>query len=80
MQAPLAGHMILLVLLQLAAVLTIARLGSEVVKRIGLPSVVGELAAGILLGPTVLGHYLPSAFAALFPADSEQFHLLEIIS
>jgi K+:H+ antiporter len=77
---PLSGHKILLVFLQLAAVLVIARLGSEVVKRLGLPSVVGELAAGILLGPTVLGHYLPGAFTALFPPDAEQFHLLEIIS
>jgi len=77
---PLAGHAILLVLLQLSALLTISRLGSELVKRMGLPSVVGELAAGILIGPTVFGHFFPEIFGQLFPAESEQFHLLEIIS
>ena len=77
---PLPGHAILLVLLQLSALLVTARLGSEFVKRLGLPTVVGELAAGILLGPTVFGHYFPQAFAQLFPPVSEQFHLLEIIS
>src|ERR1019366_4151736 len=77
---PLAGHAVLLVLLQLSALLTIARLGSEFVKRLGLPPVVGELAAGILLGPTVFGHYFPDAFRQLFPPNAEQFHLLEIIS
>jgi len=77
---PLPGHAILLVLLQLSALLAIARLGSEFVRRLGLPSVVGELAAGILLGPTVFGHYFPGAFAELFPPISAQFHLLEIIS
>jgi len=77
---PLEGHAILLVLLQLSALLVVARLGSELVKRLGLPTVVGELAAGILLGPTVFGHYLPGPFHRLFPADAEQFHLLEIVS
>jgi Kef-type K+ transport system membrane component KefB/nucleotide-binding universal stress UspA family protein len=77
---PLGGHEVLLVLLQLAAILLVARVGSEIVKRMGLPAVVGELAAGLLLGPTVLGHFFPGAFARLFPPVSEQFHLLEIIS
>ncbi len=78
--APLQGHSILLVFLQLCALLVVARLGSEFVRRLGLPTVVGELAAGILLGPTVFGHFFPDAFLALFPRDSHQFHLLEIIS
>src|SRR4051812_19651308 len=77
---PLTGHAVLLVLLQLAALLAVARIGSEFVKRLGLPTVVGELAAGILLGPTVLGHFYPQAFTLLFPPHAEQFHLLEIIS
>src|SRR5215470_13421603 len=77
---PLGGHEVLLVLLQLAAILLVARIGSELVKRMGLPAVVGELAAGLILGPTVLGHFFPGAFARLFPPSAEQFHLLEIIS
>jgi Kef-type K+ transport system membrane component KefB/nucleotide-binding universal stress UspA family protein len=77
---PLAGHAVLLVFLELSALLTVARLGSEFVRRIGLPTVVGELAAGVLLGPTVFGHYFPRAFVRLFPRDPEQMHLLEILS
>ena len=44
----------------------------------GLPAVVGELGAGIALGPTVLGHYWPATFLALFPRDAAQFHLLDV--
>jgi Kef-type K+ transport system membrane component KefB/nucleotide-binding universal stress UspA family protein len=77
---PLSGHAIVLVLLQLSVLLTVARLGSELVKRVGLPSVIGELAAGILVGPSFLGHFWPEAFSLLFPSDVEQAHLLEIMS
>src|SRR5262249_47936700 len=46
----------------------------------GQPTVVGELAAGIVLGPTVFGDFFPNAFAHLFPPQAEQYHLPEIIS
>src|SRR5262249_46165555 len=65
---------------QLAAILIVARVGAEIMKRLGQPAVVGELAAGILVGPTVLGHVFPGAFARLFPPEAEQYHLLEVIS
>lgn len=77
---PLTGHAILLVMLQLSVLLVVARIGAESVRRLGLPTVVGELAAGILVGPTGFGHYFPGAFATLFPPIAEQYHLLEIIS
>lgn len=67
---PLAGQAIVLFILQLSVLLTVARLGSERVKRLGLPSVIGELAAGILVGPTFFGHFFPHAFRALFPPDA----------
>jgi len=75
---PLAGHAVFLLLIQLALLIVVARLGAELAKRLGLPAVVGELAAGITLGPTGLGHYAPGAFAAVFPHSSEQFHLLDV--
>ena len=76
---PLGGHAVFLLLVQLALLLLAARLGAELAKRMGLPAVVGELAAGIVLGPTVLGHYFPGAFAAIFPHSAAQFHLLEVV-
>src|SRR5579859_6855346 len=77
---PLSGHAIQLLLVQLCLLLTAARLGSELVKRVGLPTVIGELAAGILAGPSCFGHFFPRAFLAAFPPEAEQFHLLEILS
>lgn len=71
---------VLRLLLQIALLLAVARLGAEAVRRMGLPSVVGELAAGILLGPSVLGVTSPGAFAAIFPPSAQQFHLLDGIA
>ncbi len=74
---PLAGHAVFLLLVQLSLLIAVARVGAELAKRIGLPAVVGELAAGIALGPTGLGHYAPELFQNLFPRDAAQFHLLD---
>ena len=48
--------------------------------RLGLPSVVGELLAGLVVGPSLLGNVAPGLFEWLFPQNAEQFHLLEIVS
>jgi Kef-type K+ transport system membrane component KefB/nucleotide-binding universal stress UspA family protein len=77
---PLSGHAILLLFVQLAVLLVVARLGSELVRRLGLPTVVGELAAGIVIGPSCFGHFFPRIFLAVFPHVSAQFHLLEMVS
>ena len=77
---PISGHAILILLLQLTLLLGLARVLAETMRRLGQPAVIGELLAGILLGPTILGHFSPEAFAAVFPPDVEQFHLLEVIS
>ena len=76
---PLAGHAVFLLLVQLAVILLVARAGAELAKRIGLPAVVGELAAGIVLGPTIFGHFAPEIFTAIFPPDTIQFHLIDVI-
>src|SRR4029077_17653617 len=39
-------------------------------RRIGQPPVIGEIVAGILLGPSLLGAVAPHAFTFLFPASS----------
>lgn len=77
---PISGHAILLLLLQLAGVLALARALSELMRRLRQPAVIGELLAGILLGPTVLGHFLPALSVVVFPPTTRQFHLLEAIS
>jgi Kef-type K+ transport system membrane component KefB/nucleotide-binding universal stress UspA family protein len=76
---PLGGHSIFVLLVQLSMLLLVARLGAELCRRMALPAVLGELAAGIALGPTGLGHFAPRVFLALFPPVAEQFHLLEVV-
>jgi len=76
----LGGHSVFLLLIQLALLVVVARLAAEIAKRLGFPAVVGELSGGIALGPTLFGHYFPNAFAAVFPPDIEQFHLLDAFS
>src|SRR5262249_15006278 len=57
-------------LTQLLIVLVAARLLGAAFARIGIPSVVGEITAGILLGPSLFGLVAPGAFAFIFPKDS----------
>lgn len=57
-------------LLQLVVILVVARLCGLLLARFGQPPVIGEMAAGVLLGPVVFGAALPEVHAALFPADS----------
>jgi len=57
----------MVVFLALAALLASAKSAGELVKKFNQPSVLGEILAGILLGPTVLGHYKPAVYALLFP-------------
>jgi Kef-type K+ transport system membrane component KefB len=56
--------------LQLAAILVICRLVSGLARLIGQPPVVGEMIAGVLLGPSLFGVLWPEAQAWLFPAAS----------
>jgi Kef-type K+ transport system membrane component KefB len=51
-----------------------------IAARAGLPKMVGELAAGVLLGPTVFGQIAPGAHHALFPAKGTSFELISGIS
>jgi Kef-type K+ transport system membrane component KefB/mannitol/fructose-specific phosphotransferase system IIA component (Ntr-type) len=60
-------HEVLVFLLSLAVLLSSARLLGELARRLGFPLVFGELASGILLGPTVFGRAAPAAQKWLFP-------------
>lgn len=56
--------------LQLAAVLVACRLVAALARRLGQPPVVGEMIAGVALGPSLFGLLAPSAQAWLFPPES----------
>src|SRR6266702_270898 len=65
---PLSALDVTHVLLALAALMIIAHSLGTLFARFRQPRVIGEIAAGLVLGPTVLGHLAPSAEARLFPA------------
>lgn len=65
--ARLDGETFLLpVLVQLAVIVAAARLFGGLARRVGQPAVVGEIVAGLVLGPSVLGWLAPEVFAVLF--------------
>src|SRR5215510_1802611 len=59
-----------ILLLQIIVILTMAGLFRRLFRRIHQPLVMGEMVAGIVLGPSVLGLIYPPALALLFPASS----------
>jgi Kef-type K+ transport system membrane component KefB len=77
--APIAAHQVLVFLLQLALLLGLAMALGRLAGRLGLPAIVGELTAGVLAGPSVLGHAAPRISAWLLPSDPGQFHLLDAV-
>ena len=63
-------HPLTTLLIQIIAVLLMVRLFGYLFSLIGQPGVIGEIVAGIVLGPSVLGFFFPDAFHFLFPAHS----------
>lgn len=63
-------HPLALLLVQIITILFVARLFGWICNRIGQPTVVGEMIAGIVLGPSVVGYFFPDYSAMLFPAAS----------
>lgn len=61
---------LVLLLLQIAVILAVCRLLHAAAERIGQPPVIGEIIAGLLLGPSFFGSLAPGLFARLFPAAS----------
>jgi Kef-type K+ transport system membrane component KefB/mannitol/fructose-specific phosphotransferase system IIA component (Ntr-type) len=66
--------------LSLAALLATAKFAGEVMQWLDQPSVLGEILAGILLGPTVLGHFRPDIYAALFPSKGSLPIVLDTVT
>lgn len=63
-------HPLAILLAQIVAIILVARFFGWVSRKIGQPSVVGEIVAGIVLGPSLVGMYWPEFSAMLFPKES----------
>lgn len=78
--ANLSTHHITILFLGLGILLGLARILGEIAQRFRQPAVIGELLAGILLGPTVFGHLSPEFCAMLFPRQGPNAIALDTIS
>ena len=59
-----------MLLLQIISILIVSRLFGLMFSKMGQPTVIGEILAGIVLGPSLLGYFYPDAFHFLFAAKS----------
>ncbi|URN11129.1 cation:proton antiporter [Streptomyces radiopugnans] len=66
---PDASELTARMLLQLAVVTAVCLVAGRLLRRVGLPQVVADMAAGFLLGPALLGLVLPSVQGELFPVS-----------
>lgn len=71
---------ILIFLVQLLILMGAARGLGELFRRFKQPALTAEILVGVLLGPTILGRYLPGIQQALFPPDAIQQSMLETVA
>ncbi|SEP78814.1 transporter, CPA2 family [Faunimonas pinastri] len=70
----------MLLLLQIIVLVLFGRILGEIMQRLGQPAVMGQLIAGLLLGPSVLGVLWPDLQHFIFPAAKEQKAGIDAIS
>ena len=71
---------IFLFLTQVALLLGLARGLGLILRRFGQPAITGEIVVGILLGPTILGRFLPALHGTIFPANATQQTMLDTVA
>ncbi|HMI07812.1 MAG TPA: cation:proton antiporter, partial [Flavobacterium sp.] len=64
------GHPLAILLAQIITIIIAARFFGWLFRKIGQPSVMGEIVAGIVLGPSLVGMFFPEYSALLFPKES----------
>ncbi|MGV3459838.1 MAG: cation:proton antiporter [Flavobacterium sp.] len=63
-------HPLAILLVQIITIIFVARIFGWICKKIGQPTVIGEMIAGIVLGPSLVGTQFPEYSALLFPEKS----------
>ncbi|MDP9408379.1 MAG: cation:proton antiporter [Actinomycetota bacterium] len=76
---PIDEHALLVFFVQFVVLLVLARSLGALFVRFGQPSVIGEIGAGVLLGPTLLGRVWPAGAEWLFPAEETQSAMLQVV-
>lgn len=73
-------HDVLVLIIQIAVLLFVARAFGEIAQRLGQPAVVGEILSGIVLGPSLLSSLVPALGVWIVPQTPTQGYLLEVVS
>jgi Kef-type K+ transport system membrane component KefB/nucleotide-binding universal stress UspA family protein len=73
-------HAVTIFIVEVALMLLVGRLLGELMQRLGQPAVMGQLIAGVVLGPSVLGALSPSLQHAIFPNNAEQKSMIDALS
>lgn len=76
----LSEHSVFIFVAQIGLILLFARIFGEIAHKLGQPVIVGEVFAGIILGPSVFGNFLPDLYRDLFPNTGHQPYLLQAVS
>src|SRR5215212_77298 len=71
-------NLIFLMLLQVALIIALSRAMGLLFARMRQPQVIGEMVAGIMLGPSLFGHFWPALHGWLFPREGVE--LLNVLS
>lgn len=64
------SHPLSIALLQIIIIITLSRIFSYLMRLVGQPTVIGEILAGIFLGPSLLGAVFPGLWSTIFPIAS----------
>lgn len=64
------GHPLALLLAQIVTIIFVARIFGWICVKLKQPAVIGEMIAGIVMGPSLIGMYFPEFSQTLFPAQS----------
>ncbi len=72
-------HDVLLLVIQIATLLVVARGGGFLARHFGQPAVVGEILSGVVLGPSLLSSLFPALGHWVIPQNQTQGYLLEVI-
>ncbi|MCG5217655.1 cation:proton antiporter domain-containing protein [Streptosporangium soli] len=76
---PIGAHPLLLLILQLGLLLFLALVLGRLAVRLKMPAVVGELCAGVIIGPSLFFQAAPGLAGWLIPHEVAQFHMLDAV-
>ncbi len=74
------GASVVVYIAQIVVLLIAGRVAGESMQRIGQPPVIGQIIAGIVVGPSVLGLIAPGLYHNLFPNSAEQKAMLDAVA